>query len=131
MNLSEEKTMTCIVCPIGCELHIRKIGSGNSTSDFDVTGNNCKNGEKYAIQEETFPMRTLTTTVRVNNGTQPLVPVKSVPEIPKILQLECMEVLKRFTAQAPIKNGDILYPDILGTGANIIACESVEEKSAT
>ena len=128
MNLNEEKTMTCIVCPIGCELHIRKIGSGNTTSDFDVTGNNCKNGEKYAIQEETCPMRTLTTTIRVNSGRQPLVPVKSVPQIPKVLQLECMEILKRLTVTAPIKTGDILYSDILGTGAAIVACQSVEKK---
>ena len=127
MNLNEEKTMTCIVCPMGCELHIRKIGSGNASSDFDVSGNNCKNGEKYAIQEETFPMRTLTTTVRVNKGSQSLVPVKSVPEIPKILQLECMEILKRLHVNAPIKNGDILYPDILGTGAAIVACQSVSK----
>ncbi|MCR4736477.1 MAG: DUF1667 domain-containing protein [Treponema sp.] len=128
MNLNEEKTMTCIVCPLGCELHIRKIGSGNSSSDFDVSGNNCKNGEIYAIQEEICPMRTLTTTIRVQNGNQPLLPVKSIPQIPKALQLECMEVLKRFSVQAPIKNGDILYPDILGTGAAIVACQSVDKE---
>jgi nucleoside-diphosphate-sugar epimerase len=42
---------------------------------ISVTGNTCKRGEQYAKDECTNPVRMLTTTIKVNGGSLPVVPV--------------------------------------------------------
>ena len=62
--MSEHKKMTCILCPVGCEINVQ-------TQDGkieNISGNACKRGEKYATTEVIDPRRTLTTTVRVSGG---------------------------------------------------------------
>ncbi len=127
MNTAETIKLTCIGCPKGCNLLVAKIGNGNGPEDYKVEGNSCKIGLSYAFKEMTAPMRTLTCTVRVEGGERPLVAAKSVPEVPKGLQLACMEVVKRTKVTAPVKAGDVLIHDILGTGADIVAGEEVLE----
>lgn len=121
MKTGEKIKMTCIGCPKGCLLTV----SGNAIEDFLVEGNSCKIGVQYAFKEMTFPMRTLTCTVKVSGGERPLVAAKSVPEIPKDMQLKCMEVVKRTVVKAPVHAGDILIKDILGLGADIVAGEEL------
>lgn len=125
MNQGETIKMTCIGCPKGCQLTVSKIGPGLNPQDFKIEGNSCKIGLNYAFKEMTCPMRVLTSTIRVTGGERPMVAVKSVPEIPKNLQLACMEIIKRATVKAPVHAGDILIYDILSTGANIVAGEEV------
>jgi len=117
----EKTKMTCVVCPIGCEITVTTDG-GNIT---DITGNACKRGEAYARTEMTDPRRTLTTTMRVQNGTRPLVAVKSSEPIQKPRLLECMRTIDSARASAPVKIGDVLISDILGTGVDIIATDDV------
>lgn len=125
MNVNESTKMTCIGCPKGCQLTVTKIGTGLAQEDFKVEGNTCKIGLSYAFKEMTAPMRVLTSTIRVSGGERPLVAVKSVPEVPKNLQLACMEIVKRTVVTAPVHAGSVLIPDILGCGANIVAGEDV------
>lgn len=117
------KSMTCIVCPMGCQLQIAKDNSGNIT----VTGNTCPRGAKYALKELACPTRTLTCTVKVAGGARPLTAAKSNKEVPRDRQTECMSVVRRAFVNAPVKAGDVLIPDILGTGADIIAVENVDK----
>ncbi len=128
MNINESVKLTCIGCPKGCQLTVTKTGSGTEKEDFKIEGNSCKIGLEYAYKEMTSPMRVLTSTIRVNGGERVLVPVKSEPDVPKDMQLACMEVIKRTVVNAPVHAGDILIKDILGTGANIIAGEDVFAK---
>ena len=69
--------MTCISCPLGCTLEVKKVGD-----DYEVLGNKCKKGKEYAIQELTNPMRGLTSTVKSVFQDIPRVPVKTDKEIP-------------------------------------------------
>jgi CxxC motif-containing protein len=124
--MAEEKKLVCIGCPKGCVITIKKIGKGLSEEDFEISGNTCPKGFLYAFSEMTHPMRTLTCTIRVHGGERPLVPAKSVPEVPKELQLDCMQIIRRTEIEAPVYQGDILIPDILGTGSDIIAGEDVK-----
>lgn len=55
-----KKEMTCIVCPMGCQL---QLDIDDATLKLSVSGNNCPRGIKYAHEELTNPKRTLTTTV--------------------------------------------------------------------
>ena len=39
-----------------------------------------------------------------------------------------MEIIRRSCVKAPIKVGDVLIKDILGSGVDIIACSEVEKE---
>ncbi len=77
------------------------------------------------MNELTNPVRVLTTTVKVKGGELPMAPVKSEKPLPKGMLRECMEVISVFAAEAPVKMGDVLIKDILGTGVNIVATGNV------
>lgn len=118
-----EKTITCITCPIGCDIVVR--GEGETIAS--MAGNQCKRGEEYARNEFIHPVRILTTTIRVEGATStPLVSVRSDKPVPKELLLRCMEEIKAATVNAPVSRYDVIISDILGTGANIRATGAVQ-----
>lgn len=53
------RELTCIGCPIGCQLLV-KI---NKDKVVEVTGNTCKNGKEYGEKECTNPTRIVTSSV--------------------------------------------------------------------
>ena len=113
------KEFICISCPMGCHL---KVDVDNKT----VTGNTCKRGEIYGLNEVTNPVRVVTSTVKVNGGELPVVPVKTAGAIPKKLNFECMKVINETTVNAPVKMGDVLIKDVLGTGIDVVASRDIE-----
>ena len=125
----EKIPLTCIICPMGCSMEVEvETGADGQKKVLSVKDNGCKRGEQYANKELQNPTRTLTTTIKVNGGVRPVVPVKTAGEVPKKMLLQCMEVVRRASCKAPVKRGDILLYDILGTGINVIACADVEKK---
>ena len=122
--MTEKITQTCIICPMGCNMDVsldREKGIVENVLD-----NGCPRGAKYAEKELLNPTRTLTTTIKVLQGNLAVVPVKSKDELPKDKLLQYMEVIRRTSVKAPIKVGDILIKDILGSGIDIVACADVE-----
>ena len=112
------KNIICVACPMGCPISVELADSGEILS---VSGNSCKRGDSYARTECTNPTRSLTTTVKVRGGAYPLVPVKSAQAIPKGLMKECAKHIASLEVKAPVKIGDVLCRDILGTGVDIVA----------
>lgn len=113
----EVRELICVACPMGCQL-TASIDNGVVVS---VTGNTCPRGKKYAETECTHPVRPLTTTVKVEGGKHPVVPVKSADAIPKEKMFDCMKVLNEVTVKAPVQIGDVIVEDICSTGINIVA----------
>ena len=111
----------CIQCPMGCEIIVSKDGT-------KIEGNKCPRGKEYVIQEMTSPKRVLTTTVFIEKGLHPMLPVRSNGELPKEFLGKCMKILAGVKVRAPVKRGDVIYENILGTGVNIVASRSMEEK---
>lgn len=112
-----EKTVACIICPLGCNIAVRDMGD----SALRMEGNRCKRGEEYARDEFTRPMRILTTTVMLDGADSPLLPVRSDKPIPKELLMQCMAKIRNVCAKAPVARYDVLITNILGTDANIVA----------
>ena len=82
----EERKLTCIGCPMGCQLQvIIKTGIVEK-----VTGNTCKRAADYGKKEVTDPTRIVTSTVRVQGGTLPVVSVKTRGDIPKSSVMDCV-----------------------------------------
>ena len=117
-----KKEMICVSCPIGCPLSVELDEDGKVLS---VSGNTCKRGEKYAIDECTNPVRMLTSTIKVNGGALPVVPVKTASPIPKGMMFECMKAINSEVVDAPVKMGDVLISNICDTGVDIIATNEV------
>ena len=116
-----DKKLICVSCPIGCEITAR-IENGVVTS---VTGNRCPRGEAYARQEAIDPMRVLPTSVQVIGGDLPLVSVKTDRPVPKRLIWQIMDYIRALSIEAPVKIGQVLAEDIMGTEANLVATREV------
>ncbi|MFX1417663.1 MAG: DUF1667 domain-containing protein [Promethearchaeota archaeon] len=86
-----------------------------------IEGHSCKRGEEYAREEFVAPKRILTTTIQVENGFLPLIPVRSDKPIPKERLEEALKEIAKMKSKAPIKMGDILVSNVLGLDINIIA----------
>ena len=116
-----DREIVCIVCPTGCRIRV----SGAGGKRFRIRGNECKRGEEYALEEITDPRRTLITTVRIDRAPLTRLPVRTNREIPKASIFPCMEVVNRTRVEAPVEIGQVIIPDILGTGADVVASRSM------
>lgn len=122
--MTNKKTLTCVTCPKGCEIRVEFEGERL----LEVAGNACAQGEEYAREEIVTPVRVLPTTVRVQGGILPLVPVKTSKPIPRDLIFQCMEEIGKVEVEAPIRLGDVMIENILGTGADIVATRDLAKK---
>ena len=116
------KNLTCIVCPMGCQLCVELDENKNVLS---VKGNTCKRGEVYANTECTAPRRTITSTVAVKGGG--VVPVKTDGTVPKELIMECMREINKAVAEPYARLGDVVIENILNTGVNVVLTRNVKE----
>ena len=119
-----EKTIRCIVCPTGCEIHVKKVDG-----ELIVEGHTCSRGEEYAKDEFIAPKRILTTTMRVKGGLLPLIPVRTDKPILKDKLTEVLNEIAVKEIEAPIKMGDVLIENVLKLDANIIASRDLIKAS--
>lgn len=117
------RELTCISCPLGCQLKVEVDESGAVVS---VTGNTCKRGAEYGRQEVSAPVRMVTSTVRVVGGEAPVVPVRTQTNIPKEKIFAVMEEIRKAEVTAPVQLGDVVLENVAGTGVAIVAARSVE-----
>lgn len=122
--MTATRNLTCIVCPIGCQLEVTSDSEGKI---LNITGNTCKRGYDYALCEFTDPRRTLTTTVKISGSAHGrFLPVRTSSPIPKHKLFEAMELANSITVTAPVKVGAAVYKDFVEAGINLIACKTVE-----
>ncbi len=122
--MSRQESLICVSCPMGCHLDIAIPEAG----EWIIKGNQCKRGIAYAKAELTNPTRVLTSTVRINNGFLNRIPVKTREAISKPLLFEAMNVINGITLEAPVKLGDIVIPNLLETGVDVVASRSMGVK---
>ena len=122
-----ERTMTCILCPNGCELHV--TWTGEPTKDtVSVDGNLCPKGLVYAVDELTHPMRTLTTSVLVRDGMQPLTSVKTASTIPRDALSAVRAALRPIVLHAPVAIGDVVLANAGGTTVDVVVTRAVAKR---
>ncbi len=110
------RELVCIICPRGCGLKV-EMEEGKILS---ITGNSCPRGVKYAEDECCNPQRTVTSTVRCDNGR--MISVKTDRPIPKDKVFECMKQINSATAHLPVSIGDVIIADVFGS--NVVATEN-------
>lgn len=114
------KEMTCIVCPKGCTIHY-EIKDGKA---INITGNTCKRGYEYCISEVEHPMRTITSTVKINGSHYHRLPVITDKPIPKDKIFDLMNEIYQIEVNAPIQIGQVIKK-LDSVDANLIASRSL------
>ena len=108
----------CIGCPLGCRLEVEEGPEGDIV---EVRGFSCKRGKTFARQEHTDPRRMVSTTVRIDRGRWPRLPVRSRDSVPKDKVIELCRLLQTVRLTAPVRMGEVVLADALGTGVDVIA----------
>ena len=116
-----KKEIICTVCPRGCSIQVE----GNEKEILSLEGYGCKRGVTYATAEYTNPVRILTTTVKVQDKENELLPVRSNIPVPKDKLFDCMEIIKQTAVSTPIQRYQVVIKDICGTGVDIVATKDI------
>jgi CxxC motif-containing protein len=119
-----EENIICIGCPLGCRTTLRIDRHGEV---LKITGYKCKEGRQYVLNEYRKPVRILTATIRTEESPRPLLPVRTNQPILKSKLKEATLTLARMKARPPIKMGDVILPNLLGSGVDVIATDDLLE----
>lgn len=120
-----KKIIRCIVCPEGCM--INAIYNETESVIESIDGYQCKRGVKFAEEEIKNPTRVLTTTVAIDAKNKKRLSVRSAVPVPKNMLKDMVLEAKKVRVLPPVKMGDILSRNFLGTGVDLIASETVYE----
>jgi CxxC motif-containing protein len=120
--MGSKGTVICVGCPMGCEIVLTIDDNGEVSQ---ITGNSCKEGKTYAVDEYRNPLRVLTATVLTEHSCQPLLSVRTDRPMPRSKLTEAMSVLAKVRAKPELKAGDILVHNLLGTGSNVVATSNL------
>lgn len=127
-NVTETLRFNCTTCPSECLLtaEVKRDADGAVVEVRSVTGNSCPRGDTFAHQELTCPMRVLTTTVAVTGGDEALLPVRTAEAIPLALHAQAMDLIRGLEVKAPIRMSDVVLPNLLDTGTDLIASMDID-----
>ena len=117
------KKITCIICPLGCEIIVRKLE--NSRDSFLYEGAQCKAGEQYALKEMTAPERVVTSSVKINSSIMPLLSVRTSVPVPAAGISCILDETRKISLTVPVKRNDVIITKICGTDADLIATRSL------
>lgn len=115
------KELTCIVCPNGCHL---KYDEKTKT----VSGNTCKRGETFFLQELKSPMRTIATTVKTSFKDCPVLPVRVSSDIPKDKIFQAMKEINKVVVTKKLRRGYVVIKNLLDLGVDVIVTSSKLEE---
>jgi CxxC motif-containing protein len=115
----------CVTCPVGCSIQ----ATVEDDQLITVEGQACKRGIAFVQEELSAPKRTLTTTVRVEGGALPLVPVRSTEPLPKAALLDVAGLLREIVLEAPLEAGQVVLPDVLGTGVDMVTSRALPREA--
>lgn len=119
----EEKKLTCICCPMGCQLQVT-IRDGQVEK---VEGNTCKRGAEYREKRGDQPDKNCDNDSAVHGGSLPVVPVKTASDIPKSAVMDCIRQLKEVVVEAPVYIGDVVLTEVAGTKIAVIITKNIEK----
>jgi CxxC motif-containing protein len=123
------RSLTCIVCPIGCSLDVEE--DANSQNSLSVTGNRCPRGEVYAREEIRAPKRVVTATCRIEGevgfpGSVRRVPVKTASPCPREKIPFLLQDIYKAAVSLPVKAGDVVIAGWKGEEINVIVTRTLE-----
>jgi len=82
---------------------------------------------KYAQSELTDPRRDISGSVRIAGAINNVLPVKTSAPLPKDMLLRAAGLLHTVIVKPPVKTGDVIIANILGTDSHFVATLSMGE----
>ena len=116
----------CIGCPLGCRLEVE----ARENEIVEVRGFSCKRGKTFAEQEFHDPRRDVSTTVAVTGARWARAPVKTAAPIPKARVQDLCDALHELRLEAPVRLGDVVLADAVGTGVDVVATRDLDREEA-
>jgi CxxC motif-containing protein len=137
--------LICLLCPVGCELEVRREGEA-----LNVRGSQCDKGVEFAQDEVLHPKRNLATSIPARTeagaaGTLParteagaagtfpargtaarMISVRLSDCVPRDAIFPILAEIAKLRPPLPVRRGQVLIADVLGTGVNVIATRTVE-----
>jgi len=113
--------LTCVLCPVGCELEVLK----DAPDGLQVQGNQCDKGIPFALEEVLHPKRNLATSVPVRGTVSKMVSVRLSGPVPREMIFPILAEISRLKPEVPVHRGDVLIADVLGTGVDVLATRTV------
>lgn len=119
------KELTCVVCPNGCPILVN-VEDDAIPVVTEIQGTVCKRGKEWAHQEIENPLRTIASSVPVQNGDSLMASVRTDRPIPLAKILQVIDAIKRVTVTAPVTIGDVILRNPADCDTNIVATRSIE-----
>ena len=113
--------LTCVLCPVGCELEVRKDPAG----ELQVQGNQCDKGIPFAVEEILHPKRNLATSVPIKGTRTKMVSVRLTGPVPRDMIFLILAEISKLRPEPPVRRGQVLIADVLGTGVDVLATRTV------
>ena len=120
--MSNCRVFTCIVCPNGCTIETKS----EPGKPIAVSGQKCKRGEEYVLQELTDPRRTIATTVPVDNAELPLCSVRLTKPIPKRDIFNVMDEIRKVRLTAPTRIDQVVIHNVCGLDSDVIVTKNLD-----
>ena len=116
-----ENYLTCIMCPIGCEMDVERRGD-----EVEVTGNRCEKGPDFAREEIIDPKRNLATSLPIRGKYFRTLSVRLSDRVSRHLVRNIVKEIAQVRVAPPVKRGQVLLANIMNTGVDVIATRTVE-----
>jgi CxxC motif-containing protein len=113
--------LACVLCPVGCELVIDRDEAG----ELRIEGNQCEKGVPFAVEETLHPKRNLATSVPVRGTAAKMVSVRLSGTVPREMLFPILAEIAKLRPEAPVRRGQVLIADVLGSGIDVIATRTV------
>lgn len=102
-------------------VEVGSAGSSDSAGILRVEGAACARGRAYAESEQRDPRRTLSTSIRVLGGEEPLTSVRLTGSVPIGRVGDAIHALRAVRVAAPVRMGQVVLADVAGLGVDVIA----------
>jgi CxxC motif-containing protein len=101
---------------MACEIQI-----SDDDGNLQITGNRCGRGYQFVQKHLDEEQRIVTGRCLLSGGQMSRLPVSTNKKVPGSQVSDILEVIQNTRVQAPIKRGQVIIENILGTGADVIA----------
>ena len=121
--MKQIREFVCVICPNSCTI----TAQYDDLNTIDIIGNRCNRGKEYVLKEIVNPVRTITTSIPIDNGELPLCSVKLTEAIPKEAIFDVMAEIRKHHLKAPVHIGQIVIHNVCGYHSNVVITKNIDE----
>ncbi len=118
-----QRVFTCVICPNSCTIKAEY----DDHEEIVISGNKCSRGREYVLTELKNPVRTVTTSIPIENGDIPLCSVKLTKAIPKSAIMNVVNEIRKQHLRAPVHIGEVVVHNVCGYDSDVVITKNIDE----